>query len=280
MFLNPGSPNPIKKDYKENQIAEETKIKETYSTLSKYPLPKPPYVTYAETNHIVIMKNLQNLIPNIDYEYLKNRYSTKEIYEWLNNTSQYMNNLQSYMQTICNKELKTLQQYEELNKRTKAFKMEKTDELPDEVLSIIHSYLPYETRVELLLAKYPTIEQMLSKMTMMQLKSFLNNHIYIPYYRMITEKNYSNIEKDRAYARCLPPNFHMRINAKTKTNAINHILSIIHIYHNIDPITHECYTYYQNEALQILLHIVYITRPKIKIKQKPQTRSTKKQNTE
>jgi len=204
----------------------------------------------------LIIKNIVSIIPNIEYENTRKKYTVQNQYEWLTGIKTYMEEINRVFEKAYENEIEDLICYINLEEKTKAFDMKKMDLLPEDVIRYIHDFLPHETRIELLLARYPNLEEGLMKLRLRTLKFFLSKVAYNQYYMpLYTDKTI----RDKNYYRCLTKHFTIRMSGGTKAIAINEIMKLFNEFKNANPISKKKHRYFTKRALQLLINMLILT---------------------
>ena len=228
-----------------------------------------------DDKNTVIIKNIISLIPNIEYENTRKNYTIKEQYDWLTSIDQYVDEVYFIFKKAYEIECRNMDQYITLEERTKRFDLEKMESLPEDIIRNIHEFLPYETRIDLLKAKHPNLEENLMKLRMKTLKQFISKVIYPKYYMPVyTDKT----QREKHYYKCLSKYFTLRLSVGTKAIALHEIMNIFNEFRYAKPMTKKKHQYFTKQALMILIHMLVLIKPVVeKPKPKPK-KKTKLQN--
>ena len=100
----------------------------------------------------IIYGNLNRMVPNVSNSLLNT--SLNELTSYVNLCKMYGESINRGFQEKCNNELEKLNNFRSVLERRKEFKIEKVEELPEEIVNKIYSYLPYEEKTNDLLCKY------------------------------------------------------------------------------------------------------------------------------
>lgn len=245
-----------------NQNLERT-CRKNYEKIANYPkeseIIRYPKVTKGKqvTFHDIITENMKTLIPNIDLGKCNN-YSEVEIETWINNTKEYMYSINNMLQNKCNKQLNKLKAIQEHRARSESFDMEKMERLPEDMIRCIYEFLMPETRMALLLVRYPFYMDSLHRITAKNLKTYL----------ACIEKNYvkhairyNDKYPDRYSCLIDKPLFYSSFTKKD--NAFHQIQEVFHALCNAIPKTPSLHRYFQRKAFRLLRSLIYISMYKI-----------------
>jgi hypothetical protein len=218
-----------------------------------YPIPKP-YLTYVGNNNTVIHRNLSQLLPRVKYEYHKGKFTADEITQWIKMTNRYVANMVELFITERNTELHNIGVWLHWQECSRNFDIVKVEKLPEDIVNYIYSFLPRETRVQLLLDKYPNFKDMLRKWTIPKLKRFYKHAILDPHLQHVLLENNLVLSRQDNLIFCLPRDFPMRVRKRfqKKTDIVDLIMEVVDIYRHIDPKTMEGKNYFNKQALKIL----------------------------
>jgi hypothetical protein len=256
------SPPTTPRDLLNNHEVLLEKTQEEFHTLSEqYPIPKP-YLTYAGNNNMIIHRNLNQLLPRVKYEYHKGKFTADEVTQWIKMTNHYVADMVELFITERNAELHNIGVWRHWEECSQKFDTSKVETLPHELVSHIYSFLPYETRVAVLLDKYPNFKEMLRKWTVHKLKLFYKHAILDPHLQNVLLTNNLVLSRQDNLIFCLPRDFPQRIRKRfqKKTDIVDLIMDVVDIYQHIDPKTMEGKNYFHKQALRILQLILRGTK--------------------
>ena len=223
----------------------------------RYPIPFSTnfdYVRrYKSSINDIILANSLAIIPNIDMGYHCGKHSPADLVQWIKDTKEYMNVINIYMQQKCDDQLIKFNNIENQKTETKKFNIEKINKLPEDMVNYIYEYLLPETKIELILARHPTYEKTLEKMTSANLKKYISV-IHSKYYKQM----YSYNSKFPNRSTCLPNIIRYLLSFSKKSDAINQIKLMIEMCRNAIPRTPEDYRYFQTIALKLLKSVIYV----------------------
>jgi hypothetical protein len=274
--------NILRKDYsKEPSVMnQETDLCNAINEFEKYSknLERYARVTYpSKTSHETFRHHMKSLMPNIEYEEARGKYSYHSQMKWIINIENFMKGFNNYVNVQLQISMHKIFVNSIQKLRRDMFDMNMMQVLPEDVIKNIHSYLPIETHIDILKAKYyPIIKERLSKLTVPKLKGISERFIEKPMINLYRNLHFYNRE---AIIGCLPKTFQSRPRSKTKSGIIDHLLTIIDTYHSPDPKNKEAVDYFQKQALNIFKNIIYITRPKevpMKLEKPTKTKRTTK----
>jgi hypothetical protein len=196
---------------------------------------------------------MQALVPNIELG-LYNNHTHDDIETWINNTKAYIKLLNDNIQHKCNKKLKTLRLVKKHAELSDKLDINNIIGLPDEIINNIYKYLLPETRIKLLLGKYPEYLKNLQKLTSENLKNYLR----------CIQKVYINkvFEYDMRYPdrqTCILKRSEFYLSFSKKQDGIQQLQTLLETLRNAIPKTEEYNRYYQNYALKLLQSMIYIS---------------------
>jgi hypothetical protein len=256
--------------------------KDSYKEISNYPIPSDPirYPRIQDTNtnqyqynyrsnfHDLIHINMQALVPNIELG-LYNNHTHQDIETWINNTKSYIKLLNDNIQHKCNKKLKTLNLIKKQAELSDKLDVNNIKNLPDEIINHIYGYLLPETRIKLLLGKYPEYSKNLQKLTSENLKSYLRN---IQKVYMNKAFDYDMRFPERQSCILKRPDFYLSFSKKQ--DGVQQLQTLLETLRNAIPKTEDFNRYFQNYALKLLQSMIYISIYKNKELSKNKKRTT------
>jgi hypothetical protein len=246
-------------------ISTDKNCKNSFQELQKYPIPKEPIryprnTDLTETNHAyrstfhdLIHLNMKVLLPNIEIGYYYN-HSSQEIEEWINKTKEYIDVLNRNIKKKCNAQMCKLIRIRQQEQRIKDFDMNKLNNLPEDIVRYIHGFLIPETKITLLLARYPTYPKMLEKITSGNLKKYLHC-INNTYRQKVFEYDLRQPDRHTCVQNIQP----FYVTYSKKQDAIKQIVDLFDKIRNAIPKTPEFYRYYQNYAVRLLQSMIYVS---------------------
>jgi len=242
-----------------------SKLIKTYEILKTYPIQNEP-MRYPKslvepenrrtqsTMNDLLITNMTALAPNIDIGIHKNTYSENDLAKWIQITKMYFNNLNVLVQKKCDKEMQKLKAIEELKVKTQVLDLNKLDRLPEDIIRYIYEFLTPESRIDILLCKYPNSITDLQRLTNNHLKIYLRSGIYENYIRPLY--SYTSLERHRV--KCLQKEIRIAITFTNKKNYTDQIQMVFDEYKRAIPRTLEDHFYFQSRALRLLQSIIYI----------------------
>jgi hypothetical protein len=195
---------------------------------------------------------MRALVPNIEMGYYYN-HPTQEIEEWIKKTKDYIDLLRRNIKKKCDVQMCKLIRLRQLEQRTKDLDVARFDKLPEDIIRYIHEFLMPETKITLLLARYPTYPKTLEKITSKNLKKYLH-HINDKYRQKVFE--YDLRQPDRLS--CVTNIKPFYLSYSKKQDAIKQITELFDTIRNAIPKTQEFHRYYQNYALRLLQSMIYV----------------------
>jgi hypothetical protein len=245
-------------------ISTDKNCKNSFQELQTYPIPKEPiryprntdltetHHAYKSTAHDLIHLNMKALVPNIEMGYYHN-HTTEQIEEWINKTKEYTNMICRNIKKKCDIQMCKLIRMRQQEQRIKDLDMKKLDKLPEDIIRYISEFLMPETKIKLLLARYPTYPRILEKITSENLKKYLK-HINVTYNNKIFEYSMSNPDRRTCITNFKP----FYLTYSKKEDGIKQIVELFNVVHNAIPKTPEYNRYYQNYALKLLQSMIYV----------------------
>lgn len=256
------------KSSKSNKPKPTDKVcRDSYKEISKYPIPGDPIrypriqdpdtnnsrYNYRSNFHDILHINMQALVPNIDLG-LYNNHTHDDIETWINNTKAYIKLLNDNIQHKCNKKLKTLNLIKKQAELSDKLDVNNINSLPDEIINNIYGYLLPETRIKLLLGKYPEYSKNLQKLTNENLKKYLRS-IQQTYMNKVFD--YNTRFPDRQSCILKRPDLYLSFSKKQ--DGIDQLKTLLETIRNAIPKTEDCNRYFQNYALRLLQSMIYIS---------------------
>lgn len=244
--------------------ATDKTCKNIFQELQHYPIPKDPIRyprntdltetshLYKSTVHDLIHINMKALVPNIEMGYYYN-HSTQEIEEWIKKTKDYIDIVRRNIKKKCDVQMCKLIRLRQLEQRTKDLDVARFDKLPEDIIRYIHEFLMPETKITLLLARYPTYPKTLEKITSENLKKYLH-HINDKYRQNVFEYNLRQPDRLSCVTNIKP----FYLSYSKKQDAIKQIVDLFDTIRNAIPKTQEFHRYYQNYALRLLQSMIYV----------------------
>jgi len=245
--------------------------KESFKQISSYPFPcepiRYPKILDSNTNqyqfnhktsfHDLIHANMQAIIPSIELGLYYSR-THEDIEYWIHDTKAYIKLLNDNIQHKCNKKLKSLKLIKKQLELSKKLDINNIINLPDEIINHIHGFLLPETRIELLIIKYPNYLKGVEKLTSENLKKYLRC-IQSTYMNKVFEYDPKNPDRHT----CVYRKPELLISFSKKQIGVEQLQNILTIIRNAVPKTQEFHRYYQKWALRLLQSMVYISIYKI-----------------
>jgi hypothetical protein len=244
--------------------ATDKNCKNTFLELQHYPIPKEPIryprntdltetnYAYKSTFHDLIHINMRALVPNIEMGYYYN-HPTQEIEEWIKKTKDYIDLLRRNIKKKCDVQMCKLIRLRQLEQRTKDLDVARFDKLPEDIIRYIHEFLMPETKITLLLARYPIYPKTLEKITSENLKKYLH-HINGTYRQTVFEYDLRQPDRRSCITNIKP----FYLSYSKKQDAIKQITELFDTIRNAIPKTQEFHRYYQNYALRLLQSMIYV----------------------
>jgi hypothetical protein len=253
---------------KKKQIisATDKNCKTSFQELQEYPVPKEPIryprntditetnYRYKSTFHDLIHINMVALVPNIELGYYNN-HTSEEIEEWINKTKDYVNIVCRNIKKKCDLQMCKLIRLRQFEQRIKDLDMYHLNTLPEDIIRYIHGFLLPETRITLLLARYPTYPRTLEKITSENLKKYLK-HINVTYNNKVFEYDLRNPDRRTCITNFKP----FYLTYSKKEDGIKQITDLFDVIRNAIPKTQEYHRYYQYYALRLLQSIIYVCK--------------------
>jgi len=233
-----------------------------YKSLVTYPItkevnryPRQTDTTIQPAFHILLKTNLDLLVPNVDIGYQMNMEHDR-MFDWILTAKEYVNKLNEEFQQKCDRRTQKILAIEEQKQRSKTFKMEPMDRLPEDIIRYIYDFLLPETRIQILRARYPNLDANIMKLNVPMLKGLLKN-IQNKYYHPMMNNAYKNNRH-----RCLPPGFYITFGYVRKDITMDKINKFIGTCETAVAHSPSDYRYFQNKTLRLLKALVYVAKRK------------------
>lgn len=235
-----------------------------YNILTHYPIFEKP-IRYPKIDldsmlsiHDMIYVNTELLIPNIDIgyhqqNYYQDKYTVEDLKNWVVSAKQYGELMNIDLQNKCDQQMKKLLNIENQKEQCKKLKMDNITKLSEDIVREIYSFLLPETRIILMLAKYPDYAEALQKLSVHQIKKFISFVIQANYCMPLYHTN-----SGRAKLSCLTTNFTIQTTFKNKQQFIIQLNKLINEFRNAIPKSPDDHRYFQKKVLQLLRTVVYL----------------------
>jgi hypothetical protein len=237
----------------EKKATDKTCLK-LYNTIESYPKPCQPirYPPEGTSFHNLILSNLIALVPNVDIA-LHSGYDYAGTELWIQKINCYMNELHVNFRNKCDVQLTKLNAIKEQEIKCQNLDMKRVDRLPDDLIRYIHEFLLPETRIQMLIEKYPLYMQNLNRITCVNLKKYL----------ACIDKKYV-IAAMSYFSKC--PDRHTCIVgfqgfSKTFTKkevGLKQLSNVFDALRNAIPKKPGYHRYFQKKALRFLLSLIYV----------------------
>jgi len=233
-----------------------------YKSLVTYPItkevnryPRQTDTTIQPAFHILLKTNLDLLVPNVDIGYQMNMENDR-MFDWILTAKEYVNKLNEEFQQKCDRRTQKILAIEEQKQRSKTFKMQPMDRLPEDIIRYIYDFLLPETRIQILRARYPNLDANIMKLNVPMLKGLLKN-IQNKYYHPMMNNAYKNNRH-----RCLPPGFYITFGYVRKDITMDKINKFIGTCETAVAHTPQDYRYFQKKAFKLMRALVYVAKRK------------------
>ena len=258
IILQPEEPTSKKLPLKKRPPSSE----QIYKNLVTFPIskevsryPRQTDTTIQPAFHNLLQTNLDLLVPNIDIGYQMSMDSN-QMFEWILTAKEYVNKLNEDFQQKCDKKSQKLLAIEERTQRSKNFRMEPMDRLPEDMVRYIYEFLLPETRIQIFRARYPNLDANIMKLKVPYLKALLKNietKTYTPMMNSLYKYNRN---------RCLPIGFYMRFGYVHKEDCMNKINKFIGTCETAVAHNPSDYRYFQKKALKMMMALIYLAKRK------------------
>lgn len=241
----------------EKKATDKTCLK-LYHQLESYPKPcqpirYPPRSSSDNTTfHDLITSNLNALVPNVDIAFY-NGYDQEGIELWIQKTKNYMNELNETIRNKCDIQFSKLKAIKQQEINCKSLDMQRVARLPDDLIRYIHEFLLPETRIQMLLEKYPLYMHNLNRITCVNLKKYLAC-LYKKYVKLAL----SYCEKFPQRYTCVESYNGFNGRFTRKEDGLKQIFNIFDALRNAIPKTPSFHRYFQKKALKFLLSLIYV----------------------
>lgn len=251
-------------------------IQNVYTEIEKCPIPKeviryvkPPNsdYRYKSTFHDIIHANLTALVPNIELGYHYN-HTTEDIEKWIDNTEEYASLLYQNVISKCAAQKQKLEKMKTHEQRTRELDINKLLRLPEDMIRCIYEFLMPETRITLLVTRYPTYAKSLEKLTSDNLKKYLKDILQKYIFGPVFEYNPAFPDrKSCCITNTSTPSFY--VSFSKKSDGVSQITNLFNTINNPIPKTPECYRYYKTYALKLLISMIYVSHYKPSLRKNP-----------
>jgi hypothetical protein len=242
---------------------------ETYPKLCQ-PIRYPPKTSPESTSfHDLILSNLNSLVPNVDMA-LHAGYDHIGTELWIQKTKNYIHELHENIRNKCEVQIVKLKAIKQQEINCENLDMQRVANLPDDLIRYIHEFLLPETRIQMLLAKYPLYIHNLNRITCANLKMYLVcvHKKYVKHalcYNSKFPERYTCVESYNG--------FYGRFTKKE--NGLRELSKIFDALRNAIPKTPSFHRYFQRKALQFLQSLIYVGVYKIDKVRRNKTGETK-----
>ena len=222
----------------------------------------------------VIYGNLNRMVPNVSNSLLNT--SLNELTSYVNLCKMYGESINRGFQEKCNNELEKLNKFRSVLERRKEFKIEKVEELPEEIVNKIYSYLPYEEKTNDLLYKYSDWKkELVQRNTGDRLKIIYDNihNKHFEFWNFNEEvKRKGLMMYDVTAYMCLHDWMRKKRGVYRKTDVVEYIYAYIDKYKKLrTPITRKdekIYKWLMGRYYKLLIDIIYILNKEVPKKKK------------
>jgi len=241
----------------EKKATDRTCLK-IYNTIESYPKPCQPirYPPRSSTDnttfHDLILSNLNALVPNVDMA-LHSGYDQEEIQLWIQKIYCYVNELHVNFRNKCDLQLTKLNAIKEQEIKCQNLDMKRVDRLPDDLIRYIHEFLLPETRIQMLIEKYPLFMQNLNRITCVNLKKYL---ACIDKKYVIAAMSYFSKCPDRHT--CIVDFQGFSKTFTKKEVGLKQLSNVFDALRNAIPKKPGYHRFFQKKALRFLLSLIYI----------------------
>jgi len=241
----------------EKKATDKTCLK-IYNTIESYPKPcqpirYPPRSSSDNTTfHDLILSNLNALVPNVDMA-LHSGYDQEEIQLWIQKIYCYVNELHVNFRNKCDLQLTKLNAIKEQEIKCQNLDMKRVDRLPDDLIRYIHEFLLPETRIQMLIEKYPLFMQNLNRITCVNLKKYL---ACIDKKYVIAAMSYFSKCPDRHT--CIVDFQGFSKTFTKKEVGLKQLSNVFDALRNAIPKKPGYHRFFQKKALRFLLSLIYI----------------------
>jgi hypothetical protein len=249
-------------------------IQNTYKEIEKYPIPKeviryinPPNrdYKYKSTFHDIIQANLTALVPNIELGYHYN-HTTEDIEKWIDKTEEYARLLYRNVKRKCAAQKRKLEKMKTHEQRTRELDINKLMCLPDDMIRCIYEFLMPETRITLLVTRYPTYVKSLEMLTSDNLKKYLKDILQKYIFGPVFEYNPEFPDRQSC---CITNRPTFYVSFSKKSDGVKQITNLFDTINNPIPKKQEYVRYYKNHALKLLMSMIYVSNYKPSLRKNP-----------
>jgi len=258
----------------EKKVTDKTCLK-LYKVIESYPKPCQPIRYPPKTSpectsfHDLIVSNLNSLVPNVDMA-LHAGYDHMGTELWIQKTKNYIHELHENIRNKCEAQIVKLKAIKQQEINCENLDMQRVANLPDDLIRYIHEFLLPETRIQMLLAKYPLYMNNLNRITCVNLKMYLAcvHKKYVKptlFYNSKFPERYTCVESYNG--------FYGRFTKKE--NGLRELSKIFDALRNAIPKTPSFQRYFQKKALRFLQSLIYVGVYKIDKVRRNKTGETK-----
>jgi len=241
----------------EKKATDKTCLK-LYNTIESYPKPcqpirYPPKASPEGTSfHDLIISNLNSLVPNVDMA-LHSGYDHAGTELWIQKINCYVNELHVNFRNKCDIQISKLKAIKQQEENSQNLDMQRVANLPDDLIRYIHEFLLPETRIQMLIDKYPLYMYNLNRITCANLKKYLAcvHKKYVKPALCYNSKFPTRYTCVESYT-----GFYGRFTKKE--NGLQELSKIFNALRNAIPKTPGFHRYFQRKALKFLLSLIYI----------------------
>jgi hypothetical protein len=241
---------------------------------NNYPLPKhPKFTTLPETSfldniihkfikqneshsdisiHDIIHQNINILVPDITTQY-SNDVSPQKLDSWIKLSKLYMRSIYDEFMKKCLEEENRLAYILRNKQRTEEFNILRSETIPEDIVGVIYSYLPYKTRCFLLLQKHPIskITENLYKLSATMLRG-LTLSIYEKYFVKIYNITDSDVRTS------ITVNY--KRTYKNKDQSVTLIMDLLQQLFLVKPKSLSLIYILNEMSFRLLRTLIYVTR--------------------
>jgi DNA-binding HxlR family transcriptional regulator len=217
----------------------------------------------------LIYGNLNRMVPNVSNSLLNT--SLNELTSYVNLCKMYGESINRIFQEKCNDELEKLNKFRSVIERRKEFKIENMNELPEEIVNEIYSYLPYEEKMSDLLYKYSDWKKKLVERNTGDRLKIIYERIHKKHFEFWSfneeiKRNGLMTYDITEYIR-LPDWMRRKRGVYRKTDVVEYIGMFIEKYKNLrKPITRKdekIYKWLMNRYYKLVIDLIYILNKEV-----------------
>jgi len=238
-----------------------------YNEIKKYDMRMIPTMYMRHSNiHKLIYKNMNTLVPNIDYGNYK-EMTIPEMEDWINCVERYIKTISSGFLENCKTERKKISQIQRQEDNAKKLDMKKIEVLPNVLKKEIFGYMCLQDQIDCYMGKYQDIYKDCSLLRLTFLRKLYTNVFYKRTERCIVTENMYIM---KLYNGIRPNTFHNKDSViskygsgifpkscPSKRHYIDKLKTIMNDCASAPPLNKKVQMIYVKEALRMIKSLIY-----------------------